>query len=202
MRWKYLRGGLTRFIKRRKQRSARKFYLWDVMQFVVPFLRPRDRTVVTLDDSPEREDEGCNDVENVQISKAGGSHKTSEDDSEKPVPKECSTFTSTTNTLPTNTRKRTKSAVDDVVNDLTPSSPKQYVGIPYNPDLSFFHSILSDVASLNPSQKRRFKLQVLQLLDDIANESLAPQCYNSLDPRVVDIEVWGAPVPSGDSKSD
>ena len=39
-----------------------------------------------------------------------------------------------------------------------------------NPDLDFFKSILPDMGNLNASQKRRFKVVVLQTLDNILQE--------------------------------
>lgn len=44
-----------------------------------------------------------------------------------------------------------------------------------NSDLHFFKSILPDLAGFSASQKRRFKIKVMQLIDDIANEGTASQ---------------------------
>lgn len=53
-----------------------------------------------------------------------------------------------------------------VVNYLSQRSATQ----PENPDLDFFKSILPDVATLNASEKRRFKVIVLQALDNMLQE--------------------------------
>lgn len=41
-----------------------------------------------------------------------------------------------------------------------------------NPDLDFFKSILPDLVTFTPSQKRRFKVKVLQILEEISNEDV------------------------------
>lgn len=43
-----------------------------------------------------------------------------------------------------------------------------------NPDLDFFRSIIPDLSTFTPSQKRRFKLKILQILEDMSNEGSRP----------------------------
>ena len=40
-----------------------------------------------------------------------------------------------------------------------------------NADAEFLHSLLPDVTSMNSHQKRKFKIEVLKLIDDCLNES-------------------------------
>ncbi|CAH1110452.1 unnamed protein product [Psylliodes chrysocephalus] len=59
--WKILRGSLTRYIKHctgksgDSAKSKKKYYLWDVMQFVVPFTKSRPQSGNLSIESDEEE---------------------------------------------------------------------------------------------------------------------------------------------------
>jgi hypothetical protein len=44
-----------------------------------------------------------------------------------------------------------------------------------NADAEFFHSLLPDVSRMGPQQKRKFKIEVLKLIDDCLNEPSTSQ---------------------------
>ncbi|XP_047484169.1 uncharacterized protein LOC125035903 [Penaeus chinensis] len=173
LRWKHLRGGLTRYIKKRQaSKSIKQFYLWDVMQFVLPFLKSRTQIGNLPPPNPEDDNEDPADVEDDNVDY--------ESDIVCESVKEIPETPSTTENGPSppscasSVRRGKKRDADDpleraVVDFISKNSGEESV----NPDLQFFKSILPDVAGFSASQKRRFKIKVLQLIDDIANEGSA-----------------------------
>ncbi|KAK7071078.1 hypothetical protein SK128_024600 [Halocaridina rubra] len=178
MRWKHLRGGLTRYIKKRQEKSGqggksiKQFYLWDVMQFVLPFLKSRVHTgalpLSSLgydnDDPADMEDDSFDHEGDIvcETSKEGPeTPRTTKNDSSLPG------FT-------TSSRRGIKRAAhypfERVVADFISKKSGEESG---NPELQFFKSILPDVAGFSASQKRRFKIKVIQLIDGISNEGSA-----------------------------
>ncbi|KAL1489176.1 hypothetical protein ABEB36_014114 [Hypothenemus hampei] len=72
--WKILRGGLTRYIKQRSGKSGcstksiKKYYLWDVMQFVLPYTKSRPQSgnlPITEEEMFENADSIENETENL-----------------------------------------------------------------------------------------------------------------------------------------
>ncbi|KAK7078304.1 hypothetical protein SK128_027709 [Halocaridina rubra] len=180
MRWKHLRGGLTRYIKKRQEKSGpaaksvKQFYLWDVMQFVLPFLKSRVQIGTLSHSYPIDDNDDPVDLEDEMVD-----HEpeiiceTSEEGPET---------TRTTENGPSHpgfaisTRRGKKRAADNpferAVADFISKKSREESG---NPDLQFFKSILPDVAGFSALQKRRFKVKVIQLIDDISNEEPASQ---------------------------
>ncbi|XP_066960700.1 uncharacterized protein [Macrobrachium rosenbergii] len=173
-RWKHLRGGLTRYIKKRQGKSGqgaksiRQFYLWDVMQFVLPFLKSRIQTGTLPTPSPADDSEDPDDVEDDDV------------DPKNPVCEACLEGLETPRTtknhpsLPSfatsSKRGRKRVADDPFERTVADFISKKSGGESENPDFQFFKSLLPDVAGFSGSQKRRFKIKVLELIDEICNE--------------------------------
>ena len=60
-------------------------------------------------------------------------------------------------------------------------------GMAENSDMEFFRSILPDIAALTPQQKRKFKIGILELIDDVAEKY--PADRNSLKNEVEAVRV-------------
>lgn len=64
-----------------------------------------------------------------------------------------------------------KPPVDEIESAVVGYLSQRNVRKPENPDLNFFKSILPDVGALSASQKRRFKVLILQTLDSMLQET-------------------------------
>jgi len=154
----------------------KQFYLWDVMQFVIPFLKQRQ----TLRGSGApyfylRNEDDPNHVK--------GENQAHENDDEGEDEDDTSRETSQTPSLPlaestpaSATAKRPRKRF------WTPDSFERPQPPAESPDLQFFRSIVPDMAAFNPSQKRRFKLRVLQLLEEMSAEN--PPVLAQLPPEI------------------
>ncbi|KAG1692587.1 hypothetical protein GQR58_007233 [Nymphon striatum] len=180
LRWKYLRGGLTRYIKKQKEKCGysakvtKPFYLLEEMQFVLPYLKSRTRS--STSSRPHRNE----DPDNIELYfdkfEVDSVHETSREDFEISDRTEASPTLRELDPSPIKRIKTAQTSADDLFERSVPNYIcEDPVEILENPDLHFFKSILPDMASLNPSQKRRFKVKVLQLLDEIANEETVPR---------------------------
>lgn len=139
------------------------------MQFVLPFLKSRNQTGTLPPPNPEDDNEDPADVEDDSAD-----HESDiACETSKEVPEALRTTENGPSppTLATSARRGRKRSEDDplerAVVDFISKKSGEESG---NPDLQFFKSILPDVAGFSASQKRRFKIKVLQLIDDIANE--------------------------------
>ncbi|XP_005111547.1 uncharacterized protein LOC101848009 [Aplysia californica] len=187
LRWKHLRGGLTRYIKNVKRRSSQRakpikqFYLWDVMQFVLPFVKSRSDPESSLPFCLKQEEEDPDEIEGDLLSD-DEVDDTYGNNIETPVEEEaaletfCELEPVPTACFKRGSRKRLKTltagdSFEMVANpDFARSTPVEKAE---NFDLDFFKSILPDMAELNASQKRRFKVRVLQLLEEFSCEGTA-----------------------------
>ena len=194
MRWKHLRGGLTRYIKRLQHqdptaKSIKQFYLWHDMKFVFPYLKSRRDTL------PTNQEEENIDLEAMHL------RQSVRDVREAPVeqdvdtvivpleePETPSTPTSRTNP-PTDSsqksgshpRRGRKRFRDDTFEEtIVDYIARQSAKPPEHPDLEFFRSILPDMNCLSASQKRRFKIHILQLIEDMSNEDESSRPYSAL----------------------
>ncbi|KAK7070728.1 hypothetical protein SK128_023997 [Halocaridina rubra] len=173
MRWKHLRGGLTRYIKKKQGNSGqaakliKQFYLWDEMKFVLPFLKSRIYTgtlALYSDDTADMEDDIVDHEDDIvcETSKVG------------PEFPRTTKYDPSPQGFITSSRLGRKRPADNsferaVANFISKKSGEEKG----NPDLQFFRSILPDVAGFNALQKRRFKIKVIQFIDDISNEESA-----------------------------
>ncbi|GFR73929.1 transcription factor Adf-1 [Elysia marginata] len=181
LRWKYLRGGLTRYIKKLKEtrdqgdKQIKQFYMWDDMQFVIPYLKTRaynTGSLITSDpghdiqepyeikcELDDVEDSDCVEDSFIEFPKSSLNNQEVDPTSS-----------------PSRGIKRTIVASTDKSTDTAVSKCKatKFLTNTENPDLDFFKSILPDIAELNASQKRRFKLKVLMLLEEMCSEGKNP----------------------------
>ena len=142
------------------------------MQFVLPFLKSRIQTGTFPPFSPGDDNEDPADVEDDSVDHEGDIVcETSKEGPETPRITENDPSPSS---FAISSRRGRKRAADDLfertVADFIAKKSGDESG---NPDLQFFKSILPDVAGFSASQKRRFKIKVMQLIDDIANEGSA-----------------------------
>lgn len=165
-----MRGGLTRYIKKLKEFSGvqdkqfKEFYMWKDMQFVIPYLKERNYTTSRVPtirpiDSQQPYDQyeikrEIDDTEDSCSPRIAHSHSM-----ETEIP-----------SLSARGLKRTTETSELTDSFTTAHKSAKFETETDNPDLDFFKSILPDMAELNASQKRRFKLRVLMLLEDMSNE--------------------------------
>ena len=106
-------------------------------------------------------------VHSTLFSEGDAVYETSKEDPETPNTTETDSPTPSYDVLFKRGRKRV--ADDFFERTIANYMSKKYVEKPGNPDFEFFKSILSDMTGFSDSQKRRFKIQVLQLLEDISS---------------------------------
>ncbi|KAF5287153.1 hypothetical protein FQA39_LY16031 [Lamprigera yunnana] len=82
----------------------------------------------------------------------------------------CALATTTVNPEPTNKRKLDEAVDDTVSNSIDANKPKSNE-IQHDEDIAFFYSLLPTIKSLNKAQKWEFRLQSMQLLQNIQNPS-------------------------------
>lgn len=142
------------------------------MQFVLPFLKSRTQIGTFPPPNAEDDNEDPADVEDNSVDHESDivcetlkevpeTPNTTDND---PSPPSCSTSVK---------RGKKRDADDPLERAVVDFISKKSCEESGNPDLQFFKSILPDMAGFSASQKRRFKIKVLQLLDDIANEGSA-----------------------------
>ncbi|KAG0712951.1 hypothetical protein GWK47_017308 [Chionoecetes opilio] len=151
-------------------KSARNPDIPASYKFVLPFLKSRIQAGTLPPSSPGDDNEA--DVELDSVDHEG--------DIVCETSKEGPETTKTTENHPsppsfaTSSRRGRKRAADDpferAVADFISKISGEESG---KLELQFFKSLLPDVAGFSASQKRRFKIKVLQLIDDIANEGSA-----------------------------
>ncbi|XP_014286637.1 uncharacterized protein [Halyomorpha halys] len=165
-RWRNLRGCLTRHLKRNgdSSRSKKPYYLTEHMQFVVPFTKTRSRAVL-----PFIQD----GLDDFFTTGELGSKLAEKDDLEEDFdllgeP----TVESSLSPLPVQQqiiRKRANSPEDSEESNLDYYKSKRLKEETElaDPDMNFFVSLLPDVRSMNPAQKRKMKIGLLKLIDEI-----------------------------------
>ncbi|KAI5695847.1 hypothetical protein M8J76_008576 [Diaphorina citri] len=184
-RWKNLRGGLTRYMKKCTEQKAKdQFYLWEDMQFVIPFLKLKPGYLPPVkqpDDSNDDDDDISSNIskdydeicDTTETRSDFGQPAASA--SERP-PKR--SFTCKTTTSP----EDYGIAVTNYI-----SSKKEDQS---NPDLDFFKSILPDIAGFSAAKKRKFKSKVLELINEFDEEETtsSPEYKKPLVIRVERVE--------------
>ncbi|XP_044755433.1 uncharacterized protein LOC123314311 [Coccinella septempunctata] len=187
-RWKNLRAGLTRYLSRpltlSGARYVKKYYLFDDLQFILPFIRARHRTAMNdgadLDQSDgnphvaENDEEVSQDVDmDIKPHILLDDLESNSDDythffeqnlrqkKRKPVHNNHHMEEVPRVKVPRKTVQNDD--VLDLLKNCVSESPRES-----NPDLDFFRSILPDIADFTPVQKRLFKRKVLQVIDEIA----------------------------------
>lgn len=155
-RWKNLRAGLTRYLKLKDKTRVKKYYLYDVMGFVLPFTKTKDDHGQLIKAKRELSDE--------HSSQSNNECEESVDNFFFDAPIDQKDFDIAyvePDSDEHNTRKR---KYEDSSNSVVSESGSQL-------DLCFFKSLLGDLSQFSPRQKRKFKMKVLQVLDEIASEN-------------------------------
>lgn len=184
-RWKNLRAGLTRYLSRpltlSGTRYVKKYYLFDDLQFILPFIRARNRLALNdggdLDHSDphagEDDEDTSQDVDidvkphilldDVESNSDDYSLHFLEQSTRK---KKRKTIENEDEAQKTQIAKKPKLKEDflEIMKNFLLDTAK-----PMTPDLDFFRSILPDIAEFTPAQKRLFKQRVLQVIDEIAS---------------------------------
>lgn len=162
-------------------KSKKKYYLWDVMQFLLPFTKSRLQSgnlpiENNEDEMFDTDQASIDDDEND--SRATGFEQHAPDEHPEPNVLDTSNFSRTPSRTSSrsSTKKKTplQPPVDEMEHAVVNYLSQRSAPIPENPDLDFFKSILPDVASLNASEKRMFKVRMLQTLDDMLQKKSTP----------------------------
>ncbi|KAK9889844.1 hypothetical protein WA026_007207 [Henosepilachna vigintioctopunctata] len=183
-RWRNLRGGLTRYLSKPMtlsgSRAAKKYYLYDDLHFLLPFIKTR---VVNCKKDPlsnssdfDYLNEGSTydgdssdfDVKPSIVMDTEVDTKQLFQDKEPPnrkrghTPEENEPVAHNTK-VPKETSRKEDSFGEAVKMYFAERLAKEA-----NPDLEFFKSILPDIADFNAFQKRLFKRKVLEIIDEIS----------------------------------
>ncbi|XP_014281544.1 uncharacterized protein [Halyomorpha halys] len=173
--WKNLRGSLTRYLLRSRapqfgEKPVKPYYMYEALSFLLPFTKTRKpRTKFESYDYGHFADAGhqeegsyqsmseCYEDEVIPWEEPGqaqGEHPDLIEEEEEPQSK----------------RKRASDSPtrleQSIISCLTQMQQQQAS----NPDLEFFKSILPDIASFSPRQKRIFKQGILRLIDEVEDD--------------------------------
>lgn len=205
-RWKNLRAWYSRYLKTAKlpsgsgTRRKKPYYLAEFLSFLEPFTKSRKQSgnlggdSTTFSSQPASLLQTEDDEQNANI------------DSPSSIQLEESAFsdisvsdaTTTKSTLlseqsitaipPMKVVKLSKVSIDDVnkaalefFNARTSKKPVEAE----NPDLNFFKSLMPDMAEMNSDQKRRFRIGILTLMQDILSEKTSASTISTVLPNIV-----------------
>ncbi|XP_055921402.1 uncharacterized protein LOC129952673 [Eupeodes corollae] len=196
-RWKNIRGSYSKYTLKVKKcaegsKKVKEYYLAPYLSFLDPFLKSRDTTGYAVIEKSSETDESLFKSE-AEISECEDNY----DNCEVVMPDEClSVHSSQSSTSPNSNslndestfeikppeskyhRKRKISAITQDY-DFNGRRMKSYKSskepdLP-DSDLAFLHSILPDLKSMNSSQKRHFKIGILDLAEKILTPTSTSQ---------------------------
>ena len=182
-RWKNLRASFTRFLKTTKLSSGcgikykKPYYLAEYLHFLKPFTKSREQSGILQSVSlePDAEGQGCgsepesasklhHDQEQVdevrQNEDTSGWHEDTPEDFIAPVSKKIK------RTMSLEDAKRSTFHCCQAMKRCVQNEDE-------DPDLSFFKSVLPDMREMNAEQKRRYKIGILSLAQQILGENSA-----------------------------
>jgi hypothetical protein len=187
-RWKNLRASFTRFLKSSKLSSGcgtkykKPYYLAEYLHFLKPFTKSREQSGILQRVSLEPDTEGqCCDNEpessesvfKLQRDKEQVGEVRQNDD---PSVNTCCWQEETPDDFITTASKRIKRTIS--VEDVNGSAfhccqarKRSAQNEDEDPDLSFFKSVLPDMREMSTEQKRRFKIGILSLAQQILGEN-------------------------------
>lgn len=158
------------------------------MQFILPFTksRPQSGNLPFKNNEDEMFDTAQCTIDNDDIdSIATCFEEPAPDEHLEPNLLDASNFLHTpsrTLSKSSTKRKQPKPPEDEMEQAVIKYLSQKSAPQPENPDLDFFKSILPDVATLNASEKRMFKVKVLQILDDmLQKKTCAATPFNRQD---------------------
>ena len=189
-RWKNLR---TAYVRNRKKRSCseepagKSYYLDDAMQFLIPYIKPSKRQDGILaflkgkgnQKSPSRKDSSETEAacleEKCEIAETSvwtADEVASLQNKEMfPEAKDKETGPMILTDQKRQSKKRGRENGDETGHVfMNYMMAKPAFRNEQNADSEFLHSLLPDVSSMNPQQKRKFKIEVLKLIDDCLKE--------------------------------
>ena len=154
------------------------------MQFVLPFTKSRPQSgnlPHTIEDDIFENDCPTGDEDEEDSRPADPETQTPDHPSQADLDHSNSSRTPSTSSRSSIKRKASsKPPVDEMESAVVSYLSERNVRKPENPDLDFFKSILPDVATLDASQKRRFKVQILQTLESMLQETNRSACATPL----------------------
>lgn len=187
-RWKNLRASFTRFLKSTKLSSGcgtkykKPYYLAEYLHFLKPFTKSREQSGILQNVSLEPDAEGQG-YDNEPESSESKLHHDQEQLDEVRQNEDQSVNTSgwhedTPEDFITPASKKIKRTIS--VEDVNKSAfhccqarKRSVQNEDEDPDLSFFKSVLPDMREMNAEQKRRFKIGILSLAQQILGENSA-----------------------------
>lgn len=152
------------------------------MQFILPYTKSRSQSGnipnESIVGSEMENDESNEDEEDVDKSEESEMH-TPNHPTQKPLEhlqesNNSAHMSPSLRRLPVKRKIQPNPPVDEMEKAVVGYLSQRNIQKPENSDLEFFKSIIPDVAALNPSQKRRFKVKMLQTLEDMSKEGNVP----------------------------
>ncbi|KAL0882337.1 hypothetical protein ABMA27_000846 [Loxostege sticticalis] len=164
--WKGIRSSYNRcrnklIEDKRKGITSKKYYLYDALRFLEPFTKPKGFIKRSTEENVFQD---C-DIEEEDYEQ----ESTSETDSKwgvieiKPDPIEAVDETNETNCYSDTDDQQINKKSKKRKHETKDSSES-------NEDLHFFRSILPDIADFTTKEKRKLKIGILKLVDDIENQ--------------------------------
>lgn len=191
-RWKNIRTVFCRHIKDKKVGSKRTYYLYDVLQFLVPYIKTKKpktsivRPEMVSVDSILNESNDNNDIEDENTISLYRVEDPSHPEGNGNAQVDCDSNSRNDDSLIGNPMLSNPLELDMGNNLETNEHHHQnthsriersdllvqggYADERYNPDRSFLMGLLPEIGSLNADKKRNFKMKLTQLLCDLYEE--------------------------------
>ncbi|XP_075982030.1 uncharacterized protein LOC142980493 [Anticarsia gemmatalis] len=170
-RWRNLRAVFMRTIKATGAGTKKKpYYLAEVMQFIVPYLRPTTNTEPFLEAKKQQLENSRKDTKRPSLEIELEEIKVENLDDDISIHSNEWTIESTTST-----RKRPQ----EIEEERYPNPPKRpphpppakpSIGSDHDQVASFINSLMPELREMNSAQFKCFKRRVLVLIDDITTE--------------------------------
>jgi hypothetical protein len=189
-RWKNLRASFTRFLKSTKLSSGcgtkykKPYYLAEYLHFLKPFTKSRDQSGILQSVSlePDTEGQGCDNEPESSVS-ASKLHHDQQQVNEVRQNEDQSVNTSGWHEdtredfiAPASKKIKRTLSMEDVNRSALhccQARKRSVQNEDEDPDLSFFKSVLPDMREMNAEQKRRYRIGILSLAQQILGENSA-----------------------------
>lgn len=189
-RWKNLRASFTRFLKSTKLSSGfgtkykKPYYLAEYLHFLKPFTKSREQSgmLQSVSLEPDTEGQGCDSEPESSESVSKLHHDQEQVDevrqNEDPSINITGWHEDTPEDFIAPVSKKVKRAISlETVNrsvfHCCQDKKRPVQNEDEDPDLSFFKSVLPDMREMNAEQKRRYKIGILSLAQQILGENSA-----------------------------
>ncbi|XP_072939714.1 uncharacterized protein [Epargyreus clarus] len=178
--WKGIRSSYNRFKKKMRKEGpcCKKYYLYDSLQFLEPFIKPKRYTNSAKEQIPE----DCSNYTNSdEDDKTQDDYDTGKDTWQINVKSEATDVSDeiiSNEPLSMSMKDASHSRIENQVPDPSDTSNKHtakkrkveesvHSDNTDSEDLQFFKSIMPDIKDFTAKDKRRLKMGILQLIDDI-----------------------------------